>query len=172
MNMPTKIFLIGMPGSGKTFWAKRLSAHLGFECIDTDSNIALREGSSIATIFQEKGEAYFRDLEARELERICTQPQSVIVATGGGLPCFFNQIDKMNECGETIFLDVPMDVLCERILREQHRPMFLGMDAEEVKNQLEALWLSRGDYYLKSKQHIPYGLKMEDRLLSWIENGF
>ncbi len=87
MEKPGRIYLVGMPASGKTTFGKELAKALNFNFIDLDEVLVEKVGTSISDLFREKGEAYFRDLEKEILEQ--TTPTKTVIATGGGAPCFF-----------------------------------------------------------------------------------
>src|SRR5438874_1229377 len=102
-----KIFLIGMPGSGKTTTGKLLAEKLKLTFVDLDMEIEKSEGRSINQIFEKRKENYFREVESMILKKFCSSSESFVMSTGGGAPCFFNNIKQMNDSGKTIFLDVP-----------------------------------------------------------------
>src|SRR5215216_5287440 len=104
-----KIYLIGMPGSGKTTLGKQIAEDLGFPFIDLDTEIENREGKSISEIFSHKGEDHFRVLESTLLKELSSSSHNVVIATGGGAPCYFGGMETMNATGLTVFIDVPLD---------------------------------------------------------------
>ncbi|WP_420146710.1 shikimate kinase [Spirosoma sp.] len=118
------IFLIGMPSSGKSTLGKRIAEALHYRFIDTDKLIIRQEGRSIADIFAQSGEAYFRELERRVLRTI-RPGGSLVVSTGGGMPCFHDNMAYINATGVSVFLDVPVDVLVQRIMAhaQEDRPL-------------------------------------------------
>ncbi len=123
------IFLIGMPSSGKSTLGKSLAYALHYRFIDTDKLIVRQEGRSIAHIFTQSGEAYFREAERRVLQAI--QPGgSLVVATGGGMPCFHDNMTHINSTGVSVFLDVPVEMLVRRILAhgQEDRPLNSAKD--------------------------------------------
>jgi shikimate kinase len=133
VSLPSRIFLVGMPGSGKSTTGKYLSEELGYEFIDLDDRIVESEGTSIKSIFNSKGEDYFRDVEARELRKL--DETKVVIATGGGTPCFHNGMTWMNENGFTLFLHTPKSELIKRTARAAHRPL-IGAEVEKSINDL------------------------------------
>jgi len=98
----TKIYLIGLPGSGKTTLGKQVAVKLQADFIDLDSAIEQNEGKSIAAIFKERGEDAFRQQESDLLHHYATSASPFVMATGGGAPCFFSNMDVMNASGVTI----------------------------------------------------------------------
>lgn len=129
------IFLIGLPSSGKTTLGKQLARHIRYRFLDTDTLIVKEEGMSINEIFAQKGEAYFRTAEARILRAI--RPESkLIVATGGGMPCFHNNMDYIKENGISVFLNVTPEQIVERMLLHgaNERPLYQKTDSQLFKN--------------------------------------
>lgn len=145
-----KIFLVGMPGSGKTTLGKVLASHLMVDFIDLDSEIERSEQKMIAEIFRENGEAYFRLLESRLLREWAANSHSFVMATGGGAPCFHNGMEIINEYGVSVFLDYPVHVLVERVKNNQERPLLLAQDEKELKTKLERMRADRLDCYRKA----------------------
>jgi shikimate kinase len=110
-----KIFLIGMPGSGKTTLGKRLAKEMLLPFVDLDKEIERREGKSVQQLFTENGEDYFRQVESKELIEWSASAKSFVMATGGGTPCFYEGIKVINQSGLSIFLDVPLTTLLSRL---------------------------------------------------------
>ncbi|MCA6497827.1 MAG: hypothetical protein IM558_08835 [Chitinophagaceae bacterium] len=103
--MRKKIFLVGLMGSGKTYWKNRLSKKYKIRGFDLDNIIETFEEKSITELFDEFTEVGFRKKEAAAL-RMFQQNSSYILSTGGGTPCFHDNMDWMNQQGITIWLDV------------------------------------------------------------------
>ena len=142
-----KIFLIGMPGSGKTTLGKRLAKEMLTDFVDLDKEIEKREGKSVQQIFSEKGEDYFRQIESRELIEWAGSSKSFVMATGGGTPCFYEGINVINNSGLSIFLDVPLTTLFSRLGKKTDRPLLNANDINEKKEKLSALRANRIQYY-------------------------
>lgn len=132
-----------MPGSGKTTLGKQLAAHLMLDFVDLDSEIEKSEQKAIPEIFQQKGEDHFRFTEARLLREWAGGPTSFVMATGGGAPCFLQGIETINEYGISIFLDVPVNVLIERVKENKERPLLLAADEKMLKDKLENMRAKR-----------------------------
>ncbi|MFD1467775.1 shikimate kinase [Hymenobacter caeli] len=107
--------LLGMPGSGKTTLGRALAQHFNRPFLDLDAEVAARAGQSIPAVFAQHGEAYFRQLEAEALRAVVARPGPLVLATGGGTPCFHDNIKVLNNSSFTLWLDVPVAVLAHRL---------------------------------------------------------
>lgn len=141
-----KLYLIGLPGSGKSFLGKELAAALKISFIDLDAVIEREAARSIAQIFSEKGEAYFRSLEATALRQQSKNPDFVM-ACGGGTPCFHNNMQFINETGKSIFLNVPVHQIAHRLKdsRPDNRPLL--KNAQSLESELNKLLEKRIGFY-------------------------
>lgn len=143
-----KIFLIGFMGSGKTHWGLRLSKKLSIPFYDLDEQIIAQEGKSINEIFDANGEEYFRQLEKETLHIITESHESLVMACGGGTPCFFNNIEYMNQAGTTVWLDTPVPILFERLLRgKAKRPLLKDLSDEQLRSYIVKKFSDRKIYY-------------------------
>jgi shikimate kinase len=143
-----RIFLIGFMGSGKTHWGKQLSERLKIAFYDLDEVIIEQEKRTVADIFTESGEEYFRMKEKEVLENLVDDNLSVIISCGGGTPCFFNNIDYMKKCGLVVWLNTNVDVLGDRLLKQRsHRPVLKGVKDEELKAFIIKKMNERRMYY-------------------------
>lgn len=129
------IFLIGMPSSGKSTLGKRLARALHYRFADTDKIIVREEGKSIRAIFADHGEAHFRSLEGRVL-RTVRAGNSLVVSTGGGMPCFNDNMTYIKATGVSVFLDVPVETLYQRMLTHAtaDRPLYNHTDPALLDN--------------------------------------
>lgn len=142
-----RIFLLGMPGSGKSHIGKRLAERLGWSFWDNDAAVEAHCQCSIPTLFQQKGEAYFRTLERQVLEQVA-QKERVVVSLGGGTPCFWDTMTWIKQQGTSFFLNPPLAVLLERLqLEPQQRPLFQGKSPEELEQAVGQLYQQRLFYY-------------------------
>ena len=145
------IFLIGYMGSGKTKTAELLARKLNFEFIDTDRLIESEQKQSVSEIFSSKGEPFFRRLEKQTL-RSLDNKKDIVVATGGGLPCFDENMDLMNRAGLTVYLQVPVGMLIQRLSQAKgDRPLIAGLSKEELELKVKSQLQEREAYYLKAK---------------------
>jgi shikimate kinase len=148
MGSVMKIFLIGFMGSGKTHWGKRLSQKLSIRFFDLDEQIVAHEGKSISEIFAEKGEEYFRLLEQDVLHIIAESHDSFVVACGGGTPCYFNNIEYMNNTGTTVWIYTSVDTLYSRLLGEKDkRPLIRELGDDQLKGFIKKKYADRKMYY-------------------------
>lgn len=145
-----KIYLIGMPGSGKSTLGKPLAHRLLLPFVDLDKVIEDHEQKSVKDIFRDNGEDYFRLVESKLLREWASTEQSFVMATGGGSPCFHLGIDIINQTGLSIFLDVSIDVLQKRIHTNTDRPLLNTLDVKEMDEKMRALRISRLSCYHKA----------------------
>ena len=145
-----KVFLIGFMGCGKSTKAKQLANKLGCPVIDLDAEIVASEGNTIAEYFAENGEAAFRELESKTLQTFA-YPETCIIATGGGLPCFFDNMDWMNANGKTVYLQMSPPQLVSRLHNREKRPLLKGMDDEQLLSFIETKLTERNQFYTKAQ---------------------
>ena len=149
-----KLFLIGMPGSGKTTLGRALAAHFALPFVDLDAEIVAHAGQSISGIFQQHGEAHFRQLEAEVLRLVAARPGPLVLATGGGTPCFHNNLAVLNAAGITLWLDVPAVVLAARLAATAEtasRPLLATTGPTE--NWLRETLEARTQFYRRARLH-------------------
>lgn len=147
-----RIFLIGYMGAGKTTLGRALAKELKIEFIDLDNYIEERLCKSISQIFAEKGEEGFREIERRMLHE-AGEFENVVISTGGGTPCFFDNIEYMNRQGATVFLDVPVERLFIRLsIARKKRPLIMGKSDEELRCFIAEQLAKRLPHYSKAKQ--------------------
>ena len=141
------IFLVGMPSSGKSTLGKRIADALHYRFVDTDKLIVREEGRTIPSIFNQLGEAYFREAERRVLRTI-RPGGSLVVSTGGGMPCFHDNMTYINATGISVFLDVPVTVLVQRMMAhaQEDRPLYSPADPNLLRS-LEQRYLDRIPFY-------------------------
>ncbi|NTS41538.1 shikimate kinase [Flavisolibacter sp. BT320] len=147
-----KIFLIGFMGCGKTHWGRELSQKLQIPFFDLDSLIEEREGKSITAIFAEMGEEYFRMLEKDVLYLITESHESFVMATGGGTPCFFNNIDYMKSRGTAVWINTSVDSLHSRLVKEKEkRPLISSISDDELRGYIIKKYADRKIFYQQAQ---------------------
>lgn len=162
------VFLIGFMGSGKNWWGSTLAGKLDIPFVDLDKEIELSTGMDIVSIFEEKGEAFFRDKETAVLQSLydkltvkVTSNDSpgkfatAIIATGGGTPCFGENMQWMNQHGLTVWLNPSIAELVERLEKETgKRPLLKGKTVEELIIFIEKKLAERNPFYNLAKIEI------------------
>ncbi len=145
------IFLIGYMGSGKTAVGRVLARRYGIEHIDLDWRIEQRFRTKISDMFVEIGEDGFRLRERNMLHEVM-QMEDVVISVGGGAPCFFDNMEQMNEYGRTIYLQCGVDVLVERIVRSQNkRPIVANKTKEDLEVFVAEHLAEREEFYNKAQ---------------------
>ena len=146
------IFLIGFMGCGKTYWGKRISEKTGIPFLDLDQEIEVKANDSVSNLFEQLGEAEFRILEKSALHA-CEGMGTAIIATGGGAPCYFDNMEWMNAKGRSIYLETPVGILAQRLRQEQHlRPLLKGVQANLLERRIAALIEHRAPFYLRAHE--------------------
>ncbi len=148
--MNTNIFMLGMPSSGKSTLGRQLAKELNYDFVDLDKRIEVAEGKKISEIFNLEGEEYFRKVETEQLKKIPLDAK-LVIATGGGTPCFNDNIDYIKENGISVFLDVSPEKLEERIRssRRNNRPLF-KLENDDLLATLTETYNSRVEKYKKA----------------------
>lgn len=153
-----RIILIGYMGAGKTTIGKVLAHEMGLTFYDLDVYIEDRFHRTISQIFAESGEKGFRELECRMLHEVA-EFEDVIISCGGGTPCFFDNMDYMNTCGETVFLNATPETLKTHLLMgKTKRPLIQGKSPEELLDFIKESLQKRLPYYMKAKHTLPIGV--------------
>lgn len=169
-----KIVLLGYMGSGKTTIGRHLAASLNYLFIDLDIQIEKKEQLSIPEIFSKKGEIYFRKIEREVLEDILATNTNVVLATGGGTPCFGNTLDYLDsiEGCRTIYLKTSSETLTDRLFNEkQERPLIAHLQTKELLNDFIRKHLfERSYYYNKSDLKIQTDTKSITEIIEEIES--
>jgi len=150
--MPSRklIYLIGFMGSGKTTLGRRLASALNWSFADLDRLIEESAGSTIPELFETKGEEFFRKLEEAELRKTALLSEFV-VATGGGTPCYRENIDFMNRTGITIYIKQTPGLLASRLLRSPgDRPLIKRITTENLSDYINSTLEAREPFYMKA----------------------
>lgn len=149
-----RIIIIGYMGSGKTTVGHALSQDLNLPFYDLDWYIESRMHSTVKDIFDTKGEEGFRRIEHNMLHEVA-EFEDVIISCGGGTPCFFDNMDYLNQQGETVFLKCTPDVLYQHLkIGKTVRPLLLNKTPEEVREFINVQLKEREPFYNKAKHII------------------
>ncbi len=153
MNKQLKVVLVGLPGSGKSTFGRQLAKEMDFPFLDLDQLIEERYQLKISEIFSIHGEGIFRDWESLVLEEILKQDRAFVLASGGGTPCFNDNMDLINDQAISVYLDVPLGSISRRLQtsKAQQRPLFQGLDKGELTLKLKSLLVSRDHFYNQAK---------------------
>jgi len=142
-----RVFFIGFMGCGKTHWGRKLAAHLGYDFMDLDHILEAKAGMTIAEYFATHGEEAFRKLESSILKETA-YPENVIVSTGGGLPCFFDNLDWMNANGKTLYIKLSPKSLADRLENAKtKRPLLQDKHDEELVMFIAGKLAEREGFY-------------------------
>lgn len=146
-----RIFIVGYMGSGKTTIGKRLAKSLSLSFIDLDAYIEKKYRKSVSDLFAEMGEEEFRKIESRSLREVA-EFEDVVISTGGGTPCFFDNMDLMNHAGLTIYLDAhPEDLAAHLLASKTVRPLIAGKPKEELVPFIAEHLSRRESHYRKAQ---------------------
>ncbi|NNE55601.1 MAG: shikimate kinase [Flavobacteriales bacterium] len=169
-----RIFLIGYMGSGKTTLGERLSRAMSMDFVDLDQQIELRENRPIPEIFKAEGEAGFRGIEKRCLREVVTEMDEVVISTGGGTPCFYDNMSLMNQSGLTIYLRMDVPSLVFRLRNSDgSRPLISGMSENELSAFVKQHLEERKEFYEECKivvEGMGFSDKKLDELIDAIVN--
>ena len=145
------VFLIGFMGSGKSTVGKKLAKKLNYDFIDLDAAIEKQENCSISNIFENKGESLFREIEKDVLCNFLTK-ENTVIACGGGTPCYFDNMELMNQFGLTVYLKLSIDALVNRlVMAKQSRPLINNLPPEQLKTFIQSKLVMREPIYQKAK---------------------
>lgn len=154
------VYMIGFMASGKSTLGKRLASTAGWKFYDLDSRIEDMEGRTVADIFSQSGEDYFREVETDALRNM-PDDKDMVIACGGGTPCYKDNMDFMNKTGVTVYLKLDVATLGQRLINaRKNRPLLSDMGQDELLQYIEGLLAIREKWYRKS-QLIVDGMKAE-----------
>lgn len=151
-------------GAGKTTVGRRLAEELNMDFVDLDLFIENRYRKKVGDIFAEKGEAGFREIEMKTLQEVA-HFENVLISTGGGTPCFFENMSFMNESGITVYIKVTKEELANRLdLCKHNRPLIKDKSKEELLNYIHENLIIREPFYNQAT------LKVNSGCLNTIED--
>jgi shikimate kinase len=143
-----RVFIVGYMGSGKTTVGRRLARSLSLQFIDLDAFIEGKYRKTVSQLFEERGEEGFRELERQTLREVA-EFENVVISTGGGTPCFFDNMALMNRAGITVYLQTEPEELAHRLISSRTvRPLIAGKSKEELVSFVTEHLAQRESYYL------------------------
>ncbi|MCC6412624.1 MAG: shikimate kinase [Saprospiraceae bacterium] len=167
--MPSIVFLLGFMGSGKTHWGKRLADHLDWSFTDLDQHIEQQENMSVASLFENHGEAGFRRIERYYLNNFAIH-RNLVLACGGGTACFLDNMDWMLRQGFTVYLKATPEFLKQRLETETaHRPLLNGLEGEALLEFIKFKLEERKPCYERAHLTIEVESATEELLLPKLE---
>lgn len=170
------VFLVGYMGCGKSTLGRKLARRLGVPFFDTDTLVEQREGASVCDIFRYEGESRFRELEREAVETILAQVPVCVVSTGGGLPVWGDNMERMNAAGHTFFLRRTAGQIAGRLTPygRRKRPKLNGLNDAELVEYMRSDMARREPFYAKAHIIVECGSmsdeELVERLLNEIEN--
>lgn len=158
-------------GAGKTTVGKALSKELGIPFYDLDWYIESRRHKTVPQLFAELGEEAFRKIEYNMLHEV-GEFENVIISCGGGTPCFFDNIDYMNQQGQVVYLKATPEVLYKHLLMAKvERPLLKGKSSDELIAYIREHLLEREPYYSKARYTLDVSLMDNfEKIKTTIEN--
>ncbi len=156
---PGLIFLIGFMGSGKTTLGRKLASRLGYAFMDLDHILEAQAGMTIAEYFTQFGERAFRELESEILKQT-SYPANAVISTGGGLPCFFDNMEWMKAHGKTIYIKLSPKTLASRLEKEKDkRPVLREHRGDDLVAFIQGKLAEREVFYNQASI-VSYGLNL------------
>lgn len=145
-----RLYLIGMPGTGKTHFGRLMAKSLSLQFFDLDEQIEKRESALVRQIIIDKGEAYFRNCEHQVLEEL-SKHNHCVISCGGGAPMFFNNMEIMKNSGIVIWINTDLSLIAKRIAQNiTRRPLFMGLNEAEILQKLHEIYAIRKKVYQKA----------------------
>ena len=167
-----RVFLVGFMASGKSSAGKKLANKMGLPFIDLDDYIEEKYNTTIRLLIYDKGMDKFREIEKESLETIVKQNENIVISTGGGTPCYFDNMKLMNDSGVTIYLEVDIPTLVDRLMHaKKDRPLIWGKSREDLTVYAKDLLAKRQNDYTKAKYSINGKNLKIDSLVELIKGG-
>lgn len=164
------LFLVGYMGCGKSTFARRIARRLGVEWADTDRVVEQSEGASVCDLFHYEGEARFRERERAALDRLIDEDRVGVVATGGGLPVWRDNMERMNGAGLTVYLRRPAEEIARRMspYGRQRRPRLRGLSDGELVTFMCRDMAEREAFYARAQLTVDCAALSDDEAVARI----
>lgn len=166
------LFLVGYAGSGKSSLGKRLARRLGVRFVDTDREVEMQVGATIADIFHYEGEEYFRMAERKAVETLANEAVDMVIATGGGLPTWRDNMEWLVRSGMTVYLRRSPEQILSRLTEHgrNKRPMFRGKSDDELLTFMREQMAVREKFYAKAHITVECTSMSDDDAVEYIVN--
>ena len=165
-----KIFLIGYMVCGKSSLGRKIAKRAEMRFVDMDSVIEEREGASVSDIFHYAGEEYFREKERELIEEVAAAEDDVVVSTGGGVPAWRDNMERMNAIGQAVYLRRTAEQIASRLSPHgrQKRPKLRGLNDEELVAFMRSNMAEREPFYSKARYCIDCAAMSDEELIETI----
>ncbi len=165
-----RVILVGFMGCGKSTLGKKLANKLNVPFVDSDKEIENHFQKTIGELFAEHGESHFREIEREYIEALDLREEFVL-ATGGGMPCFGDNMEQLNRVGTTFYLERSPKELAHRLSNAKaQRLLISGMEKDELLEFIENKLQEREEYYKKSKVILARNEQTPDGIKSFLEH--
>lgn len=163
-------FLVGYMGCGKSTLGRKLARRLGVAFVDTDAKVEEREGASVSDVFRYEGEQRFREVEREVLEEAIAGHASAVISTGGGLPVWRDNMERMNAVGCTVYLRRSAENIAGRLspYGRRKRPRLQGLGDEELVDFMKRDMAARAPFYGQAKWVAECDHRSDDEIVEWI----
>lgn len=168
----TRIYLLGLPSSGKTTLGKHLASYLDYQFVDMDAMIENKEGKTIPDIFATEGKCYFRKVE-QEILINTLDLENTVISTGGGMPCFSDNMEVINQHGTSIFIDVDPEEIVRRLnlpKGTEHRPLLQGKEDDVLLKEIRDKLEDHRPFYEQAYGHIEGNSLHVNDLINWVKH--
>ena len=150
-----RVFLVGFMASGKSSVGKKLAKKTGLPFIDLDNYIEEKYNTTIRSLIYDKGMDRFREIEKESLDHLISKNENILISAGGGTPYYFENMKRMNDAGETVYLEVDIPTLVDRLMHaKQDRPLIWGKSREDLTIYAKDLFGKREKNYLEAKYKV------------------
>ena len=164
------LFLVGYMGCGKSTLGRKLAKRLQAKFADTDALVEEREGASVYDLFYFAGEAYFRKVEREVLEELIAREEPMVISTGGGLPTWQENMERMNQVGVTLYLQRSAEQIARRLspYGRYKRPRLRGLEGEELVAFMAEDMAKREPFYEKASLRVDCATMRDEEIVEWL----
>lgn len=167
--MPTRIFLIGFMGSGKTTHGRKIARMMDYDFVDMDEWIEEQEGRSVTEIFRDNGESWFREKERMAIHAL-SKLEKIVISTGGGVPCHGNNMELLKASGLTVYIKLPAEALVSRLTgAKSTRPLLEGKSPMEIRQTIHTMLTEREPFYQQAHMTIDGLGRVNERVVNAIQ---